>query len=180
MIIIEGPDNSGKSHLGKSLARDLKIPLEHSVKPDPAWTDLQALDNAIMQLIPQNIIRDRTYTLSEWVYGPICRGRSALGHLHRGALFNLMHNRHLIIYCRPKDEVILKNDGREQMEGVLENHLAIIKRYDTLMDALIASNSVEVVEYDYTGWDAAYQAVLRACRLHLQQVAHFHKIMMEL
>lgn len=176
MIIIEGPDNSGKTTLGQMLSRELMTPVVHSMKPDPTWSELQALDQAIMQLLPQQYIRDRTYAISEWVYGPICRGRSALGALHKQALNVLLHQRHLIIYCRPKDEVILKNDGREQMEGVLENHLAIVKGYDRLMDAIKVSMSIEVIEYDWTEGDKSFFNLVRCCRQHLTDYKRYTKI----
>lgn len=167
MIIIEGPDNSGKTTLGQKLAKDLGMPLVHSIKPKPEWSELEALEQSIMQLLPQRIIRDRTYAISEFVYGPICREKSALGELHSQALTNLCHYNHLIIYCRPPNDVILKNDGREQMEGVLENHERLIERYDQLI--LELGQNIKVVRFNYT--DAiSYQLVLNACRDHVRKV----------
>jgi len=167
MIIIEGPDNSGKSTLGAYLQKNLQVPLVHSIKPDPAWNFSQALEQSIMQLLPQRLIRDRTYAISEYVYGPICRGGSALGPMHQKALENLMHYGHLIIYCRPPDNVILNNGDREQMEGVVENHLAIIHRYDRLINELESCGVLKVIKYDYTKSSAVEMGrILHEAQMH--------------
>ena len=145
MFIIEGPDNSGKSTLGAKLSKELGLPLVHSIKPNPAWSELEALEQSIMQLLPMRIIRDRTYAISEMVYGPVCRGKSALAELHPQAITNLCHYNHLIIYCRPPNGVILDNKGREQMEGVLENHEELVKRYDKLISEIERTGSIKVI-----------------------------------
>lgn len=168
MIIIEGPDNSGKSTLGVKLSLDLRIPLIHSEKPNPDWTPEQALEHATRQLKPRAVLLDRVYILSEYVYGPICRGRSALGELHPEALLDLYYRNYLIVYCRPSDKTILDNRGRDQMEGVLENHHKIIQEYDRLMTEIGIFGSNTVIHYN---WEeiGSYPKVLHACRRHIKE-----------
>lgn len=167
MIIIEGPDNSGKSTLGAQLSRDLDIPLLHSVRPDPHWNEHACLRHSRDQLAPKNAILDRVYAISEPIYGPICRGKSSLGMNAEPAILDLMNRNHLIIYCRPHDQVILRNAGREQMEGVLENHQAIIQAYDQVFEDLSGQHSGTVVYYDWK-IKTMYPALLKTCQDHMK------------
>lgn len=166
MIIIEGPDNSGKSTLGAQLTKKLNIPTIHSAKPDPAWTQEEALRHALDSHLPKDAILDRTYTISELVYGPICRGGSALGDLHFNALRDLYSRSHLIIYCRPPLEKILDNQGRDQMDGVIENHQKLVERYDEVMYDLLRFSTNRVVWYDWTVLGNLI-SVLERCQDHL-------------
>lgn len=149
MIILEGPDNAGKSTLGAYLSKELRAPLIHSEKPDPNWTQLECLEHSTRQLRPQGAILDRIYALSECVYGPICRGASALGDKHPEALLDLYHRPYLVVYCRPKMETILRNNGRDQMPGVLESHRDIVEAYDVLMEEVSRFAHCRVIRYDW-------------------------------
>jgi len=72
MIIIEGPDNVGKTTLANQLAKDLGVEVVHSIKP----TDFQAgVDRLNWMASNPLIIYDRVSCISEAVYGPICLHR---------------------------------------------------------------------------------------------------------
>lgn len=161
MIILEGPDNSGKSTLAARIKRDLKIPVIHSQKPSEDWTSRMVYEHCLKQLAPRMelSILDRVTAISEAIYGPICRGESALGNYQAEALLDLWQRPYAIIYCRPSDETILDNKGREQMPGVLENHKKIIEAYDRVMDDISIFSSCYVMKYD---WQVRtnYQTVL--------------------
>lgn len=168
MIILEGADNSGKSTLGEYLSNKLNLPLRHSEKPNPEWTPVEALGHSSRQLRPQSAILDRVYALSEYVYGPICRGASALGEQHQEALLDLYNRPYLIIYCRPHLSTILRNGGRDQMEGVLENHQKIVEEYDRLMDDVSRFSCCQVVNYD---WQSITDLprILDIARVHMKK-----------
>ncbi len=168
MIIIEGADNTGKSTLGQKLSEMFLMELKHSIRPDPLWTPQEALEHSYRQLHPQLAILDRVYAISEYVYGPICRGRSALADLHDKALIDLQNRPYLIIYCRPSMGTILRNNGRDQMDGVIENHQEIVKAYDELMAEFYQFGNCQVMWYD---WEAVGEDVkLRdRVRAHLKQ-----------
>ena len=168
MIILEGPDNAGKTTLGVRLQRDLVVALVHSPKPNPERTPDQALAKSNSQLLPDRHILDRVYVISEWVYGPICRGGSALDNRHSKALECLLNQEHLIIYCRPPTQVILRNNGREQMDGVLENHERIIQKYDEIMEELPRYGNCQVIEYDWTDI-THYPTLLGKCKKYLHK-----------
>lgn len=166
MIIIEGCDNSGKTLLSAQLSKALNVPARHSVAPNPAWTPLECLEHSSRQLRPQRIILDRVYAISEPVYGPICRGKNALGDQARQAIMDLYQRPYLIIYCRPSKSTILKNGGRDQMPGVLENHHRLIQKYDDFMLDIIRFSKCTVIQYDWEN-KTEMPALLQRCEDHL-------------
>ncbi|AUM59768.1 thymidylate kinase [Pseudomonas phage PMBT14] len=166
MIILEGPDNAGKTTLGEYLAKQLQTTVRHSERPDPKWNPVECLAHSSRQLRPQRAILDRVYAISEPVYGPICRGQSSLGDQGAKAILDLYHRPYLIIYCRPPSSVILKNDGREQMDGVIDNHAAIIAGYDKIMTDIAMFSRCTVVRYDWTNRTSLPQLV-ETCKRHL-------------
>lgn len=151
MIIIEGPDNSGKSTLAAQLRRDTGLPVIQSSRPSPDLNFVQVYQHCLYQVAPKEklAILDRVTAISESIYGPICRGESALGMYQRDALLDVWNRPYTVIYCRPEDSVILDNKGRDQMPGVLENHQAIIAAYDRLMDDLARFGTPHVSVYDW-------------------------------
>lgn len=149
MIILEGPDNSGKSTLGKKLAKKFDLVLRHSIRPDKSLVTHEVLKHSRDQLIPSRVIQDRVYAISEYVYGTIIRGKTALGPFHAQALRDLYSRDHLIIYCRPSKKTILNNKGRDQMEGVLDNHEAIIDEYDEVVVDINRYSNNWVITYDW-------------------------------
>lgn len=157
MIILEGPDNSGKTQLSLDLHRMFGWPVEHSSKPDLiAYAghdkEFMAFMHSVQHLSPKALIRDRTYVISENVYGPIVRGGSALGLFQEQALKYLANTQTPIVYCRPPNKLIMATTKKE-MKGVRENHEAIIQRYDKIMDTLEVCGAF-VLRYDYTRPDA--------------------------
>lgn len=167
MIIIEGPDNAGKTTLANKLSKRLGLPVVHSVRPKRGDSEGVVLSHSNSQLQPQNAILDRVYAISEWVYGRVIRGKTALGHFHSQALLDLYHRPYLIIYCRPEMETILNNKGRKQMAGVLEHHQKIVEEYDYIMTDLNRYSHSTVVRYD---WEINnFDLLANRCQAHLDR-----------
>lgn len=167
MIIIEGPDNAGKTTLAKKLSKRLDLPMVHSVRPKRGDSPEVVLSHSNSQLQPQNAILDRVYAISEWVYGRVIRGKTALGHFHSQALLDLYHRPYLIIHCRPKMETILDNRGRDQMAGVIDNHKRIVEEYDYIMADLNRFSHCTVVSYD---WESnSFDILANRCSGHLSR-----------
>ena len=148
-IIIEGPDNAGKTMLGQALSERWEIPLVHSVRPEASWNEEDILRHSVFQLRPQGAILDRVYAISEYIYGRIIRGKSDLGDRHYEALLDLYDRNLLIIYCRPSDKTILDNGERDQMDGVLAHHSQIIEEYDYVMREVAMFGKSRVVRYNW-------------------------------
>ena len=171
MVILEGPDNSGKTQLSLDLHRMFGWPVEHSNKPDlEAYQshdkEFMAYMHAIQHLSPKALIRDRTYAISENVYGPIVRSASMLGVFREQALKFLANTQTPIVYCRPPVELIMATTKKE-MDGVRENHSAIVQRYDKIMDTLEICGAF-VLRYDYTRPDA-WGKLTRHLMAHIRQ-----------
>lgn len=163
-IIIEGPDNSGKSTLAKSLSEILTCPVVHSERPNKGWGVNQTLLHSYRQLRPKRAILDRVYAISEYVYGNVVRNGSALGEFHKEALLDLYQRPHLIIYCRPDIRTILDNQGRPQMKGVLEKHSRIVEEYDILMDEVALHTNL--IRYDWQ--EDIFDNLVKACSKHMK------------
>lgn len=164
MIILEGPDNSGKTKLSLELHRCFGWPVEHSNKPDLIAyhghdKEFMAFMHSIQHLSPKKLIRDRTYAISENVYGPIVRGGSMLGVFAEQSLKYLANTQTPIVYCRPPLKNILATTKKE-MKGVRENHIAIVEHYDKIMQTLEDCGAF-VYWYDYTKPNAFDQLVKR-------------------
>lgn len=153
MIILEGPDNSGKSTLGAKLAEFTGWPVVHSSSNHPKGPDEMYLV-ALEQLVPKPQILDRVFSVSEAVYGPLIRGRNRVGVLNRVLLRTLVRSQNLIIYCRPPEMEIL-NTSKDEMDGVVENHAEIIRRYDKLFNTLDKCGA-SIYRHDHTRPNAQF------------------------
>lgn len=160
MIILEGVDNSGKTTLATTLSSELGMKVRHSVRPPN--DRIQAYWAGMDQINSQLIIADRINIISELVYGVELRGGSALGKLHDQALYDLLNKDFLIVYCRPPLSKILNNQGRDQMEGVLDNHKKLVYRYDEVMMTL-KNAGANIIDYDWTDKEC-HENLLSNCR----------------
>lgn len=164
-IIIEGPDNAGKSRLAEQLSEGLGLPVVHSVRPRRGWTPENALYHSTCQLRPQMAILDRVYAVSEYVYGRIIRGETALKHRHSEALLDFYCRPYLVIYCRPDMDTILNNGERDQMEGVIDNHRKIVGEYDEVFDELGCYFSGNIVKYNWR--EDNFKSLLHKCQEYM-------------
>lgn len=170
MIILEGPDNSGKSTLGAGLKSLLGWKFEHGKRfhvydiSDHGRGEA-VYREALVQLTPRPIILDRCYAIGENIYGPIVRGHNNLNHRALDILRTLANSQSLIIYCRPPIENIV-GTTKEEMPGVKENLEAITKTYDRVMDVLEKSGAF-VIRYDYTK-HGSFGDVVDQCKSHVK------------
>jgi hypothetical protein len=105
----------------------------------------------LIQEIPPRlpVITDRNPVLSEYVYGPILRGKCMHG-LKVEQMLRLFKDK-LIIHCRPSYSALEQSVRREeQLEGVIDNHRHIVRAYDQIMGQL-QRGGINVKPYDYTG-----------------------------
>jgi hypothetical protein len=151
LIVVEGPDGSGKTTLVRS-AR------EHAVTanlitltrngPAPMPDMVQTL--FWIQSYPPSavLICDRIASISERVYGPILRGTNLF---EKHPLEFGIGRVDAIIYCRPPDIKILTGSCNEpQLTGVSSNITKIIDAYDDLMERIVNELEIQVYTYDYT------------------------------
>lgn len=164
MIVIEGPDNSGKTTLSKRLSKDLGIPFRHSIRPKT----VEELENSFIDKISNpNAIYDRYSPICEYVYGNILRGVSLAGNNLFTISRELNFMQPFVIYCRPPDGII-KNSKKPEMEGVLENIEKIIKKYDEFFNYYSSCNPhTGCIFYRYDWTKNTYNHLLSLVKVHL-------------
>ena len=168
MIIVEGPDGAGKSTLIEHLEREFRslergpkfsppsgreCPTEEDCNATVEWYTRVLLERTPIE--HWTTIFDRFF-ISEIVYGSAVRGKIAFSfsgfRLYVQALDLCLP---MIVYCRPPLTVIESNVmNSEHMEGVEDNLLGIVRRYDDTMQlmARMLDDGV-ILQYDYTDPD---------------------------
>lgn len=150
IIVVEGPDNAGKTTLVSQLAKRLhaaSVKLERLPQSDEhVLTHFSALQ-VIGDRLQTDVITDRFPTISDFVYGPIIRGKTPLTITIAKQTWWQMA---AIIYCRPPEYKLLRfNNDIAQMPGVEKNILKIRDGYDFFFTHN-KPNLPRVIEYDYT------------------------------
>lgn len=117
-IILEGPDNSGKSTLAEVIARVLNWSIVAS--EGPTRTPQEFNDRATRFLSLDRTIFDRHCIVSEYIYGTM------RGHIMTDPALERMFYAasHVIIYCRPLGAPSL--EGHVAKPHDLPDHLALI------------------------------------------------------
>lgn len=162
VIIVDGPDNCGKTTLVEQLAKRFDVPVRKSPGPRPRWA-LEGWTQTQMEYMFQvagrdigmyhdrGLIYDRFPVFNEPIYGPNIRGRFGMNPLvWLNFIMELKAAKVIVVYCRPPGEKIRETwDHRPQMEGVFEHLDAIIMDYDQLM-LMLQNLGITVFEYDWT------------------------------
>ena len=141
MIILEGPDNSGKTTLANKISARFNHPVYHAGGPpankDEAYKRLS--DTLNKSLIDEFSLHDRHILFGENIYGKMA-GRVPYVPWEEHIEY-LMEFNPLIIYCRPPiDDLLTLNDAdfrageaESHKEFIRENCAKIISAYDLLM-----------------------------------------------
>lgn len=165
MVIVEGPDGSGKSTLVAQLAHDLSLEVQPRACSSEDGIDMATLrdwvDYDMSRPIHTSMLYDRHPLISEPIYGPILRGRMADGFndpfwLMR-RLIELDGKEPRIIYCLPPWEEVGENVERmhaattEHMTAVLRNARALYDAYAYRAALAATSSGSSVINlWDYT------------------------------
>lgn len=161
MLIVEGPDGSGKTTLINKLTFDLDIPrakkFVKSSGEGSGTNDLfgGAYKDVVTMLDRPAMIYDRHPMISEYIYGPIVRGSLPPDFTtpQARATMRMFQEQVHVIWCLPALEMVYNNvtnecsDAPEQMSGVCENIEAIYSMYHS-MRMWWGGQSTSV--YDYT------------------------------
>lgn len=180
MVIIEGPDHSGKStliqHILEEFGNQVELsPASHQGphRNRPAFRDPLAVHERVYGAILNELasqgkvqIHDRLF-FSELVYGEVLRGGSTFSwaeSVHVNRLLTAISPP--IVFCLPPLEVITnKIYGATHMEGVTDN---ITKIYEAYV-ALSALRNPRVTLYDYTRGPAAKARICRVIEGYIQR-----------
>ncbi len=163
MIIVEGPDNSGKTTLIDKLRAEFGLRLVKPVAgpPKDSWDLYTRCEYIIKQAnicLSKRLIVDRISLIGETIYGPICRGKNLWNEIPN-LKADLDYALHCLdpfyIYCRPPLSVIqdLKThqvkdyDTEEHLDKIKKESALIVKAYDNYFNPF---SRHRLYAYDYT------------------------------
>lgn len=147
IIVIEGPDNGGKTTLAAFLAKQLRAVYVKVERPRRA-VDLVAYQSILEVARGYSgiVVSDRHVAISEPIYGTIIRGSHELG---QNDINMCLGQLDVVVYCRPPMAAIMRTmDERPQMEGVIENTTQIVDAYDEFFAP--SSRWPLQLQYDFT------------------------------
>lgn len=155
MVILEGPDGSGKSSLIRRLSDDMDIPIHerasHSTR-GPIDDLFEWAKKDVLTWHEQPFaLYDRHPFVSEFVYGPICRGfMDARFHTPEARqLVKEFSYNSIVIFCDPGTYEIQNNVHRDpHMAGVDRNINQITFMYRSLFT--VWPTPLRVMRWDYT------------------------------
>jgi GTPase SAR1 family protein len=175
MVIVEGPDGSGKTSLIKKLQTDLNIPIHerfcHSdgtpIQGESrsslfthAYQDTISLDEQPVSLY------DRHCLISEYVYGPIIRGElpPEFDSPQATRMIKRLASASLLVLCMPPLHRLIKSVGAQtQMDGVTDR-IASIRAAYTTMGVFWPGR---IIHYNFDVHTTDYYKVINACRMHI-------------
>ena len=145
MIILEGPDGSGKSHL-----------LERMKKPDSAfyrWGKRHYSKSDFRWMLhdlwadPDRFIYDRAY-LSEQIYGPLLRDEDKIGKSGRRMLDRVaLSKQGIVVLCIPPFEVAKKAWASRKEEELIQDGNLYNQLYS---EYLSLETDLPIIQYDWT------------------------------
>lgn len=172
MIIVEGPDGSGKSSLIRRLAEDFGLRVHEKASDSvtgpkgdmSVWAYRDVTTQRDHQLVE---IYDRHPLISQYIYGPIAREylepnmQSPTMHLS----IRMLAKQCLMIFCLPPLKLVRENVMREaQMAGVEDNIARIYHMYCSLR--MFWPNPSNLMMYNYIE-NGSYDRIMVAANLHI-------------
>jgi adenylate kinase family enzyme len=164
-IILEGPDNAGKTTLAENIRKaDPYLPYHHpGGRPANAEEEKACMVDQMRLLMKHPaILMDRCTAISQQVYTP----KPELEEDRRTWLANIAkEDRVFIVFCRPSTDWLMSFDNFTWREGeteefkqeIIDKQHVFIQRYDAIMA------TVPHVHFDYRSEEAPH--VLRHLRL---------------
>lgn len=152
IIILEGPDGSGKTTLANTLSKQTGYFVLHRSQPKTEEDKARMMDE-YMQVIKagKNCIMDRSW-YSEMVYGPVMRDASVINYPQMYALEKqLARVGGLVIYCTGSLQTLWKRCLARGEDYIVDKdtYTKIYLGYQTLMEDV--PHLIPVVTYEYKG-----------------------------
>jgi adenylate kinase family enzyme len=133
-IVLEGPDNGGKSTLARFLAQRLRTPILHSGGPEKEPGEINKRIRTFLDLKQQRIF-DRHACISQEIYRTIRNTNN--GAVDPALIAEFYDSKPLLIYCRPLIEelgaghvVKSDHDTEQHLVEIKENYQRLLVMYD--------------------------------------------------
>lgn len=166
MLIVEGPDNAGKSTLIRMFETEFNLPSFHAGGPPKSSEDILKRRAAAYRNCLKRIIQDRNYFISDIVYGSVLRKDPCYQNF--SLMLKMLQLKPLVIYCRPSMQHLMQigdhkakaHETQEHVDKVKENQKELVWHYDALMS--IVAKHTTVLQYDFAkGFNAEQMDTLR-------------------
>ena len=133
-IVLEGPDNGGKSTLARYLATRLHIPILHSGGPEKEPGEINNRVRTFLDMRQLHIF-DRHACISQEIYRKIRNTNN--GAVDPTLIAEFYASRPLLIYCRPLTEELGKghivksdHDTEQHLVEIKDNYQRLLVMYD--------------------------------------------------
>jgi hypothetical protein len=171
MIVVEGPDGSGKSTLVKKIAGTLDLPVARRVvtKQATAMRDLQTWVDDNLSAGLKATVYDRHRLISEPIYGPVLRSRMEPGFddwrwlMYRQQKFRTL--KPLVIFCLPPLNIVRECVMEDDDNKVVREHIDTI--YWLYHNAITLWDDALVFDWTMTTSSISVHAIERACEIWL-------------
>lgn len=153
-IVVEGPDNAGKSTLIKFLESNLRRSVVHNTVDKDS--DSVMAKQAKELSLEGDTIYDRSAVVSEYIYCLVL-GRTPVIPVNISDVADLCDNTVMVFCLPPLDKVLATS--KDEMPGVVENLEALYNQYDNLIDELVMMGK-QLFVYDWTMEEDGAEAAL--------------------
>jgi hypothetical protein len=161
MIVLEGPDNCGKTTLARQISDMVNIPISHSGGPVKSKEEMHTRMGNLLSMTDLKIM-DRIPCISEQIYGPIIRKNNPFE--ETTYLKDFLTTKHpLIIYCDIPEVILFSaphkgksHEDQEHISAVATNLSAIKIAYANFFYTLASTfpnTMYAIVRWDWTSRD---------------------------
>lgn len=174
MLIVEGPDGSGKSTLVRRLSGDLSMPISPRVvqSDTTAMVDLARWTEDNVARGFQRMLFDRHRLISEPIYGPVLRGRQNAHFINHGWLSQMMWQFYaaepIIIYCLPDIRTIWRNVKKPETENQVVAQVGVVEALYTGYITRATLDMARGVSKLYNYETSLYEDLLRWVKFRLE------------
>lgn len=156
MVVIDGPDNSGKSTLVNRLVEDIGIPHQHSEGP---WKTRRGLLESLEEIDIKNssddfFLQDRYGLISELIYQPILRPDNRIINITdqpEGEYWKKLVKMEFLVICMPPMERLFDEASlASQPKEIIANMDSIINAYRNFIYMIKPNEDIRLFVYDWT------------------------------